>query len=422
MLKKVQASMLASLALFFLASTGWTQQLAGGPVPKPPTLCVNNICPSSPTSSTPTPAPAPVPSASGAPVKWHPGTYMWVGGIPGPGATQSVVDSIGSICSNANITGVQLAPYWAFLEGDNAGDYSAGFAAVDTILAKARSCNKRVMVQISERVFNTPAADPTVGYLVATYPAYLLTSAYGVCCGVLDATGTELQFGGVITGRGNGAFSGEIAIARLSDAAVMDRLIALSNAYAARYDGNPYFEMLSIGESAVPSWPGLSLPAMYDQIKRFYTAVATAWPHTMGRMVLNYTNSDPSMKDLIDACLSLSNCVVGGPDPELPATGNITRTIQANEIFRGAECSGCTPRDYRGVMAWVGEQQYLGLEDAWNQAPSAIAAYQKNTMRDSYMIWVGFSPRLSDILTQINADNSVAITACPKNFAGCNTN
>jgi hypothetical protein len=347
---------------------------------------------------------------------------MWVGGIPGPGGTQGVVDSIGSICSNANIVGVQLAPYWAMLEGATAGDYSAGFAAMDTILAKARSCNKRVMVQISERIFNTPSIDPSVAYLVGVYPAYLITSAYGVCCGVLDGTGTEMQFGGVITGRGGAALSGEIAIARLADPAVMDRLIALSNAYAARYDGNPYFEMLSIGESAVPNWPTLSLSGMYDQIKRFYTAVAAAWPHTMGRMVLNYTNSDPSMKDLIDTCFSLSNCVVGGPDPELPATGTILRGIQANEIFRGVSCSGCTPRDYRGVMAWVGEQQYLGLEDTWAQAPSAIASYQKNVMRNSFMIWVGFSPRVSDILAQINSDNSVGITACPQNFAGCNSN
>jgi hypothetical protein len=278
------------------------------------------------------------------------------------------------------------------------------------------------MFQIAERIFNTPTVDPTLGSLQSAYPAYLLDSAYGVCCGVADATGTELQFGGVVTGRGNGAFSGEIAIARLWDPAVMDRLVALSNAYAARYDGNPYFEMLSIGESALPAWPGMSVPSLYQQVKRFYTAVATAWPHTMGRMVLNYTDTDSSMKAFIDLCLSLSNCVVGGPDPELPATGNITRAIQANEVFRGAECIGCTARDYRGVLAWVGEQEYLGFEDNWAQAPSALASYQKNVMQNSFMIWEALGARTPEVLAQINADNSVAIYACPQNFAGCSTN
>jgi hypothetical protein len=334
------------------------------------------------------------------------------------------VNGIGSICSNTRITGVQVVLLWGVLEGATPGDYSAGFAAVDSILAKARSCNKRVMVQLAERIFGSISSDPTAsGWLSAAYPAYILTSAYGGCCGARDPSGKELQFGGVVTAVANGtdAFNGEAAIARLWDPAVMDRLIALSNAYAARYDGDPYFEMLSIGESAVPAWPGFSPTSLWTQVKRFYTQMANAWPHTMGRMNLNYTDTDASMKDLIEVCLSLKNCVVGGPDPELPLP-NITRSITANEIFRGAACSGCIPRDYRGVLAWVGEQQYLGFEDNWHQDPSALAGYQNNTMRNSFMIWEALGPRWPEALAQINADNSVAIVSCPKNFAGCNTN
>jgi hypothetical protein len=423
MLKKLQAGMLATLLVFLVDSTGWTQQLAGGPIPKPPILCVNSVCPSSASVTTPPPpppatTPQPSPSLVGAAVKWHPGTYVWTGGVPW--GSQDIINGITAICSNANITGVQAVLKWSVLEGATAGDYSAGFAAVDAILAKAKSCNKRVMVQIGERIFGTPSYTQSVSQLSASFPAYLLSSNYGVCCGVLDATGTELSFGGVVGSIANSDFYGEQAIARLWDPAVMDRLVALSTAYAARYDGNPYFEMVSIGESAVPPFPSFSAGGYYDQTKRFYTEFAKAWPHTMGRMNLNYVNGVSVMKDFFDLCVSLPNCVVGGPDPEIPLP-NITRQIQANEVFRGAECSGCAARDYRGVLAWVGEQQWLGLEDGVKDT-SLLTGYQKNTMHDSFMIWPDNSPRWPDVLAQINADNSVATVACPSNFVGCNTN
>jgi hypothetical protein len=423
MLKKLQASVLAALLVFLVVSTGRTQQLAGGPIPKPPTLCVNSVCPSSapgPVSPTPPPpvTPQPSPSPSGAAVKWHPGTYVWTAGIPWAGA-QDVVNGITAICSNANITGVQVVLKWSILEGATAGDYSGGFAAVDAMLAKARSCNKRVMVQIAERIFGTPTYTQSVGQLSASFPAYLLTSNYGVCCGVLDATGTELSFGGVVGSTANSDFYGEQAIARLWDPAVMDRLIALSNAYAARYDGNPYFEMLSIGESAVPPFPSFWPTGYNTQVMRFHSSVAQAWPHTLNRMNLNFTLGDSTMKDFFELCLSLKNCVVGGPDPEIPLP-NITRQIQANEIFRGAQCSGCTARDYRGALAWVGEQEWLGLEYT-PEPTNLLTGYQKDTMHDSFMIWPDNSPRWPDVLAQINTDNSVATVSCPSNFVGCTT-
>ncbi len=421
MLKKAQISVLASLLVFLVYSTGWAQQLASGPIPKPPTLCVNNVCPSPASTPPPAATPQPSPSPSGAVVKWHPGTYVWTAGIPWPGQTSYVLDGISAICSNANIAGVQVALKWSALEGATAGDYSAGFDAVDAIVAKARSCNKRVMLHIEERIFGTASYTPTVASLSASYPAYLLSSNYGACCGVLDATGSELGFGGIVTATNGHDFYGEMAIARLWDSAVMDRLVALSKAYAARYDGNPYFEMLSIGESAVPPFPSAALAQLYAQLRRFYTEVANAWPHTMGRMLMNFTSTDSDMKNFIDLCLSLKNCVVGGPDPEIPLP-NITRQIQANEVFRGAECNGCVGTDYRGVVAWVGEQQWLGLEDTVKEDTSLLAGYQKGTMRNSFMIWPDNSPRWPDVLAQINADNSVGIVACPKNFVGCNTN
>ncbi len=415
MTTRLRANSLGALVSLVFVSTGFAQGPSGDASPNPPTLCVKT-CPSgSATTTTPT-----THAATG--VKWHPGTYVWVGGISNPEGTSQILSGLSAICTNTNITGIQVVLKWVVLESTAAGDYSKGFAVVDSILQKARSCNKRVMVQIAERIFGSWDTTPTVDRLASsTYPAYLATSTFGTCCGVLDKTGSELQFGGVVTALAGKDFSGQFSIARLWDPVVMDRMIALSKAYAARYDNDPYFEMLSLGESAVGAYPSLSLSALYEQLKRFHAESAQAWPHTQSRMNLNFTAGDPSMRDLIDYCRSLKNCVVGGPDPELPLP-NITRPIQANRVFRGAECDGCALTDYRGSLAWVGEQQWFGLDVSWRLAPSMLAAYQRDTMRNSYMIWPNNSSRWSEVLAQINADHSVATLACPRNFGSCDTN
>src|SRR5690606_22896202 len=126
------------------------------------------------------------------------------------------------------------------------------------------------------------------------------------------------------------------SISRLWDPAGMDRVIALSEAYARRYDEHPNFEMLALSESTVGA-PSVSASAYYGQLKRWHTEAAKVWPHTVMRMQLNFTQGDAPMRDLIEHCSKLGNCAVGGPDPELPLP-DITRGIQANQIFRGDRC------------------------------------------------------------------------------------
>src|SRR4029077_10814825 len=97
-------------------STGWPQQLSGAPIPNPPTLCVTDICPSASVSAPPpspsTPTTPTTPPPAGAAVKWHPGTYVWVSGIPNSSQTPQILTDLGAICSNANIAGIQVALKW----------------------------------------------------------------------------------------------------------------------------------------------------------------------------------------------------------------------------------------------------------------------------------------------------------------------
>ena len=134
----------------------------------------------------------------------------------------------------------------------------------------------------------------------------------------------------------------------------MDRLIALSEALAKRYDKHPLFEMVGFNETTF-SFPnsGFTLPAYHEQLQRWFEASSKAWKHTQLRLNANFGGSDANMRTLIERTTKWGDVAVGGPDPEIA-----TRTVQANGVFRGERGGG---KDLRGVLAWVGEQAGMGL-------------------------------------------------------------
>jgi hypothetical protein len=150
-------------------------------------------------------------------------------------------------------------------------------------------------------------------------------------------------------------------------------------------------------------------------------------------MNLNFTNCDPAMRDLIAHCASLGNCTVGGPDPELPLplpppeSTDDKRYIQANQIYRGLRCDGCTIADWRGDLAWLGEVQALGYSTGspgpapGPQTAEELYTYYYDTMNMSYMIWTTQS-NLTPSMTLIDrTDRPMAMMACPINFPSCST-
>jgi hypothetical protein len=162
----------------------------------------------------------------------------------------------------------------------------------------------------------------------------------------------------------------------------MDRLIALSNAYAQRYDQNPLFEMFfGNGETSVsaPAGSGFSQSDYNVQLKRWYDASERVWLHTQLRLAANYDGSDAQTLDLMNYASANGGVIVGGPDPELPLP-NVTRTVQANQLFRAGA-------DLRKTVPWIGEVQGMGLGVKFTQLPSEIYAYQSNVMHASYMVW-----------------------------------
>jgi hypothetical protein len=371
--------------------------------PPPPTnFCVNGKC-------TPKVA-SPGPTAG---IKWHPGHYIWLDPHSSQAAQFAALDSLSG---ETTVQGIQLLVNWAALEGSTPGDYSKGFALIDAYLAKLASLKvpKRLILGVNERSFGKPpaagtsCADAASGLL----PSYLASLSDGGCAIALPGA------------------AGSLAVtARFWDAPVMDRLIALSQAYAQRYDQNPLFEMFfGNGETSVAAPPGSNFTnaAYVVQLKRWFDASEKVWLHTQLRLAANYGGSDAQMLDLITYATANGGVIVGGPDPELPLP-NITRTVQANQIFRAA--AGGT--DFRGVVPWVGEVQEMGLGTKYTQTPSDIFTYDSNTMHASYMIWLrntwlGGPAQMwsSGILPFIQSvQGKISWADCPTIYQGrCNTN
>lgn len=382
---------------------------------------INNqdATPSASAYTTHTVSAVPEAPAAGEAIKWHPGHYMDISGLGFSSSWMTSFNSqVDSICANSNIKGVQLTKTWASLEGPTLGAYSTGFGYMDQVMTKLASCNKRLILRIAERSFGSASVGtPTVNWFSWLYPDYVRTdSAYG---------GTAAPYGITLPPEGTTFGGGLTSIARMWNAQIMDRLIAVSQAYGARYNSSSNFEMLSIEETSfsLPTGQdGYSASSWDTQFRRWYSASSVAWPNTQVRISANYYAAD--MNSLFTFCVTLGNCNVGGPDPELPLP-TITRTITANRVFRGLD--GGTDR--RGVIPWVGEQQDLGMTTRYFETPNEIQTYQNDTMNASYMIWRNnacwsstCNGGASVLQNLINTSYAVGQSSCPSGFASCNTN
>ena len=251
-------------------------------------------------------------------IKWHPGHYVY---LDDKVAVNNIAQrrkahfrQIDALNADPTVKGIKLNIYWAVLEGPKAGDYSQGFEVIDSYLEKLGSLKipRRLMVVIDDRAFSK--YDSTrMDAIRSILPEYLFTPAYN---------------GGYVTGEG----SGNLGLgARIWEKPVMDRLIALSQALAKRYDKHPLFEMVGFNETTwgIPG-SGLDRDAYYAQLQRWFDASKKAWAHTQLRLNANYLGPDATMRSLIDYTIKGGGVAVGGPDPEIAG-----RRVQANHVFRG---------------------------------------------------------------------------------------
>jgi hypothetical protein len=317
-------------AVFFgvvLAAASATAQTA----PNPPILCLDENC--LPSTSPP----------STASMKWNPGWYIRIqpdlfpttnSNSRNPATLEQIFQFMDSIKNEPNIKGVLVAGVWSQWEGRTPGDYSAGFATMDALLAKAKANGQRVIWDPFLHVFGDYGSDWT-----RIFPAYLVQTTF-------SGTDTGGKYG--ITPMWGSPEKG--LQPRLWQAATMDRVIALFKAYGARYDSHPNLEMVSGGETSINvsvGTDGYNFTNIDAQFKRFLAEVRPAYRQTQLRLNANWYFGEASMISLINYAANL-NYVFGGPDTVPKDVG------EANQAFTGA-LPGST--DWRGKVAFVSEVQ-----------------------------------------------------------------
>lgn len=303
------------------------------------------------------------------PFKFTPGHYLMFDS--GAGTTfANNVSTMTAHANEANIVGFHRKERWKNLEGNTPGDYSAGFALIDAYL-DALPAGKKFILEVREQLFGNEVPDDAHGLL----PTYLDDVA----------DGPYLWPGGA-------AWSGTLVIqAQLDTVEAMDRYIALYEAYGARYDNDPRFEMMRGGETAVavPSSMGFDYTQLKNQLKRFATAARAAWPTTAIGIGTNYIGSYADMQELFDRCVDEQICT-GGPDTMPRAE----REFWDAEVYLGNQ--GSAPTDYRGLVPRIacvdGTEVggYLG-----NFTPAQLwddAGYGHTNMQVTHWSWYHNTP------------------------------
>lgn len=216
--------------------------------------------------------------------KFHPGHYYWPSGTRWSAEDQAAhFAELDDVAANAKVKGIQIGFNWNFFEGAR-GDYSRGFRIVDAYLDKLDTLptDKYLMVRLNTRTFGS-----TVN--TGAYPPYVVNNGW-------------------VASRPPGEeWSGNLATAAKAwQPEVMDRLIALSRAFAARYNTHPRFETFALGETAlgVPTEHGFRAEAWRTQLQRWFTESKKVWTNTFLRLTANYLRNETSMRGLITHCVN----------------------------------------------------------------------------------------------------------------------
>jgi len=313
-------------------------------------------------------------------IKFHPGHYIELD--PGSsGGLSKWLTTIASLKGATGVTGVMLIQPWARLEfakneySQGSGLEAQGFGMIDQLLAACQSAGLQFMLGVADRSFG---AAKTYGE----------PSSFGQLPSYFDDLVTATGAPGYIDAPSGTTWSGKLQmIAKLWDPAVMQRYIALTGAYGARYDSNPNFEMWSASETAigVPIGDGGFNDAAYvAQLQAWMSAARSAFPTTGLRVSANFLDTVEELTTLFQTAVR-SAIGVGGPDVEVdfsnfPGTSNL--------VFSGYQ--GTT--DYRGVLPWISEVQTA--DESGVSTPAQLYAYAMSgdiatggSMDPNYFIW-----------------------------------
>jgi len=326
-------------------------------------------------------------------IKWHPGHYMSI-----RNSHRYDDQDLGYVRVLANepaVMGILRDWKWRDVEPTK-GEYD--FSEIDDYLNAVKKLpgSKHFIIRIENRTFGGQKGIVVPDYLLndAAYAGGQIAMAHGV-------------------------------VARIWEPAVMDRLIALTQALSARYDAEPLVEGISTSETAIsfnadnPAPASYSTGALLEQLERLIGASRTAWAHSNVFAETNFLGSNQQMEAFIAYCAE-HQAVIGGPDvvPETP--------IQSEQIMRGGLGAS---KDYRGIVAIKAEVQNSSLGERWKFPPSALYQQAYEIDRANFIFWdrndyYGDAAQRWDtgILPFVRSIKGVTVTTCPASFQGkCNS-
>jgi hypothetical protein len=362
--------------------------------PKAPTrLCIGSACAQD------------APSTGGM-IKWHPGHYMSLRGKRQPALEMPLIDAIGN---ETVLQGILVEWKWSDIE-KSPGVFD--FSQIDQYLArvKALPTHKGLVIRIEERGFGTPNANSH-----APMPSDMFSAAYD----------------------GGDVWMSNGIVARIWVPAVMDRMIALYQALAARYDTDPNVEGISSEETAVgfaaptaPTPADYSAAGLLQQYQRLATASRAAWAHSNVFIQTNFLGNNTQMESLVKTLVA-NQAFMGGPDINPPSWVAAKGLSQAEQVLQGIAGNGDSGTDYRGIVAVKSEVQTpdyrAGFADA-TPAGMYQVAYGQNHC--NYMFWDRYTWSLipaqnwdAGILPFIRSVQGKTVSACPSSFQGrCSSN
>jgi hypothetical protein len=291
-------------------------------------------------------------SAPSGTIKWNPGHYM----LPFRGDShRTLVDKrVAEVCSEPALRGMQVRLDWHTLESTK-GVYT--FGEVEELYRSLAECKKHLVLEVWPVEFNTTSPEGIV-------PDYLRKEA--IYNGGLAKTGTGY-------------------IARLWERPVMDRMIALNDALAARFDSEPYFEGIILTETAT-GFDGLpdsySAAAYVAEMKRFVASRPQFWQRTNIIVFNNFiqAGNDALFADFVQ-WLHDHRASTGGPDTLPPPSDG----SKGERIYRG-EIGGVDRRGKMPAMWAVQSSQFSGKQGSW--LPSELRDHCVGTNRCSHMFWL----------------------------------
>jgi len=326
---------------------------------------------------------------AGSVTKWNPGHYVQFGS----NASDFVIDAaLKETAGMPFVKGIMIRASWWQLEKGK-GQYD--FSRIDRFLAKAKAKNKRLFLMVGTKTFDGDKA----------VPDYLRTSQY---------SGGAFRIGTI-----KGTYGENMA---LYDDDVRDRLIALMQALANRYNKDNNFEGVAFNETA---WGKMVKPLSSTQQKQFFsnfarvdTATRAAFPNSVVIQFINYpANFMPALfENMKDKGVGM-----GGPDV----------FINDPALERGAYTFNSKAKGVIPIGMKVESDCYNAVEHGGPYTKvdvRKIYSFARDRLHSNYIFWNRYTDKHNpwqDVLKMFKGEafptggTGGLDAACPSKFGSC---